>query len=231
MYLLNLCIKYDIKLYYQLNNIPIEKYLKLKYIQMYIKKEDINNKININNEEMIRNINNYDYNIVVPFIFYKTFNYDNLQLNIQEVFEFSEEIKINSNKLHSNNIINYISIHLRLGDKYLETDNRYIQCINDERFYNENILFDFIEQNYDKNIFFFCDNNKYKLKIKKKYNNIIITNCNIGHTSLRNTTDEQTLDALTEFYLMTNSEKIISASYSGFSIIASKFKNIPLIKL
>ena len=135
MHLLNLCIKYDIKLYYQLNNILIEKYLKLKYIQMYIKKEDINNKININDEEMIKNINNDDYNIVVPFIFYTTFNYDNLQLNIQEVFEFSEEIKINSNKLHSNNIINYISIHLRLGDKYLETEYKNgLLCPGDERF-------------------------------------------------------------------------------------------------
>ena len=92
-------------------------------------------------------------------------------------------------------------------------------------------IFKFIEENNDKNIIFFCDNNAYKLKIKKKYSNIMITNCVIGHTSLTNTTEKQVLDSVTEFYLMTNSDKIIMASRSGFSITASKFKNIILEQL
>ena len=57
-------------------------------------------------------------------------------------------------------------------------------------------------------ILFFCDNNNYKLKIKKKYKNIIITDAQIGHTSLSNTTNKQILDAVTEFYLLTNSQLI-----------------------
>ena len=64
--------------------------------------------------------------------------------------------------------------------------------------------------------------------LKNKYNNINILNCHIGHTCLSNTTDVQTLDAVTEFYLMTKSEKIFSASNSGFSIMASKYRNIPI---
>ena len=41
IHVLNLCMKNNIKLYYQINNIPIEKYLRLKYLQMYIEQKDI----------------------------------------------------------------------------------------------------------------------------------------------------------------------------------------------
>jgi len=231
MYSLYLCMKYNIKLYYQINNIPIEKYLKLKYTKMYIQKKDITNMKMIQNEQIIYNLDNDNYNIVSPFVFYPTFNYDNLKINIEDVFDFTDEIKINSTKIFPNTIKDYISIHLRLGDKYLETDKSYVQCKDDERTYNENLIFDYIEKNSDKNIVFFCDNHNYKLKIKNKYNHIFITDCEIGHTSLLNTTDKQTLDTLTEFYIIVHSNKIVSASYSGFSIIASKFRNIPFIKL
>jgi len=45
---------------------------------------------------------------------------------------------------------------------------------------------------------------------------------------LTNTTMQQILDAISEFYLLTNSEHIYYASMSGFSIIASKFNNIQI---
>ena len=45
---------------------------------------------------------------------------------------------------------------------------------------------------------------------------------------LRDYTD-QILDAITEFYILTNSEIIFAGSRSGFSMVASKINNIPLI--
>ena len=91
-------------------------------------------------------------------------------------------------------------------------------------------LYKFIEDNKDKNIIFFCDNNNEKLKIKNKYNNIIISTSQIGHTSLSNTTNEQILDAITEFYILSNSQLIYKASKrSAFSTMASKFNNVKLI--
>lgn len=230
-YALHLCMKHNIKLYYLKNNIPIEKYLKLKYDKMYIEKETISESIEIK-EEDIPNIKSNTYNIVHPLIFWHTFSYDNLTIPLEEIFDFVDEIKINSKIMLLNNTNDYISIHLRLGDKYLETDSNYIQCITDERSFDEEKLFHFIEnKDKNKNIVFFCDNNNYKLKIKNKYNNIIITNCNIGHTSLYNTTDNQVLDTITEFYLLANSKEIYKTSYSGFPVIASKFKNIPLYEI
>ena len=53
----------------------------------------------------------------------------------------------------------------------------------------------------------------------------------MAHTGLSNTTNKQVLDSITEFYLLTKSEHIYMASYSGFSLIASKFRNVSCSKL
>lgn len=230
MHTLNLCMKYNIKLYYLINNNLLEKYLTLKYEKMYIDSSNIVGSCNIR-EHDIANIKDGIYNIVTPCIFYNIYNNNTIIMACQEVFTFSEEVKLNGCRLNVNNVNNYISIHLRLGDKYLETDHSFVLVKHDERIYNEASLFNFINDNCNKNIIFFCDNQSYKLKIKNKFKNVIILNCDIGHTSLSNTTDAQTLDAVTEFYLMTNSEQICSASNSGFSTMASKFKNIPIISI
>lgn len=215
MHILRLCINNNTRLYYKKNNIEIEKYIKLKYEMMYIDDDNIKKLDNVT--------------IVLPQDYYSTIDY-NFNINIEDVFYFTDDVKLNRTKLISSDITNYISIHLRLGDKYLETDEKYVMCKTDVRNFSEETIYKFIEDNYNKHIIFFCDNNKYKLKIKEKYNNIIITNCNIGHTSLLNTTQKEVLDAITEFYLLTNSELIFSSSFSGFSIVASKFKNIQLLR-
>jgi hypothetical protein len=67
------------------------------------------------------------------------------------------------------------------------------------------------------------------LQIKEKYKQIIIANSEIGHTGHTNTTNTQALDAITEFYILSNSQLIYAASYSGFSKVASQFKNIEYI--
>jgi len=215
MFVLESCMKHNIRLYYKKNNIEIENYIKLKYDKMYI------------DADAIKQLDCVE--IITPQMCYS--NNNCFSIYIKDVFYFTDEVKINCKDLFPSYITNYISIHLRLGDKYLETETNYVVCKNDTRFFLEEKLYTFIENNHNKNIFFCCDNNNYKLKIKEKYNNIIVTNCVIGHTSLSNTTKKQVLDAISEFYILVNSEMIFAASRSGFSIIASKFNNIPLIQL
>jgi hypothetical protein len=228
MHALKICIKNNIKLYYKKNNLILEKYIKLKYQKMYI--HTVHDVENINDLNLINNLNDgVDY-IVSPFLFYKDFNYD-CDINANDVFEFTDEIKENSKNIFFENTSNYISIHLRMGDKFLETDKTFVICKDDIRTYNEESLLNFIESNKDIPILFFCDNNSYKLKIKNSYNNIMITQCHIGHTSLLNTGEKQILDTVTDFYLLANSQIIYIASKSGFSFMASKFNNIPLIEI
>ena len=88
-----------------------------------------------------------------------------------------------------------------------------------------------IEENMNDSILFCCDNNSFRKKIKEKYNNIIITTGDIGHTSFSITSKKEILDTITEFYLLTNSKIIFAASRSGFSSVSSKFNDIPYIKL
>ena len=214
MFVLESCMKNNKRLYYKKNNIEIENYIKLKYDIMYV------------NEDMIKQLDCVE--VVAPYMFHSSTNY-NYSIDINQVFYFADEVKINSKYLFPSDVTNYISIHLRLGDKYLETDRAYILCKEDTRQFSDENIYNIIEENHNKNIFFCCDNNNYKLKLKEKYNNIIITNCDIGHTSLSNTTSKQILDGISEFYILTNSTMIFGASISGFSIIAAKFNNIPLI--
>lgn len=204
-------------LYYKINNIPIENYLKLIHTEMYVK-------------DLSSLKNNFIY-IIKSTDTYSHYNETHLKIKLNQIFQFSNDI-INNSKvfLDKYNIPpKYISLHLRLGDKFLETDSKYVQCKEDTREYNHDTIDKFIKNNINDNIIFFCDNHKFKIDIVNKYKGrVFIINCNIGHTGLKNTTKEQILDTVTEFYIMSNSQKIISASYSGFPIIASKFNNVPI---
>jgi hypothetical protein len=176
IYLLNLCISQKYKLYYLVNNISLEQYIKLKYSKMYITQNQLHNdyvKI-INNESQLFNINENIYYVVKPMILYSSIAYDKIPPIIKNIFYFSEEVILNSKKILSYDNP-YSSIHLRLGDKFLETDKSFVMSKNDTRTYDEEKLFKFIEENIkDKRVVFFCDNNAYKLKIKEKYNDIIL---------------------------------------------------------
>jgi len=237
MRLLDICIKHDIKLYYMKNNILLENFLVLKHDKMYINKETfLNNTIYIKNMKNIENILDDTYYIINPQVIIDNYvcnNYvwdnDNIFVLIPEIFIFSEEVIINSNSLLKEcniNDKNYISIHVRLGDKFMIINCSHKVCPEDTRDYSETALYNFIESNYNNNIILFSDNNDYKLKIKSKYSNIYILNVDIAHTSY-NITDKETLDTCSEFYILSNSNHIYATALSGFSHISPYFKNKP----
>ena len=211
LFLLDASMKNGTRLYYKKNDTELEKYLKLKYEQMCIRQLD--------NAEIVK-----------PQMYYDKIQYE-YSIAAKDVFYFTEEVTVNAAYLFPTDITNYISVHVRLGDKFLETDKRYVLCKNDVRNFSEDDLYAVLDENRDKQIFFCCDNNAFKMRIKDKFTNIIITTCEVGHTSLSNTTKRQVLDGLSEFYILTNSEKIYSTSLSGFSRLASKFNNIPFVSL
>lgn len=212
MWNLQKAISDKFKLYYKINNIPIENYLKLLHNKMYF-----NNTINNSNIKFIK-----------PNQFYNDYSDNDIIIPISDVFLFSNEIINNANNFINEYSIapKYISLHLRLGDKFLETDKKYVQCKEDKRTFDIDRIDEFIKNNIHSNIIFFCDNNQFKKQFLNK--NVISFNSNICHTGLKNTTKELILDTITELYIMSKSEKIISASCSGFPIIASKFNNVPI---
>jgi hypothetical protein len=226
MYLLNLCMKNNIKMYYVSNNV-VDYFIRLKHPQMYIKINQIVDYEYLDDIYDLTTINDNIFHIVESWKMHKFHNiiYDSIQEKVSDYFYFTDEIKTNAAK--QNVLGNYISLHVRLGDKFLETDKANVLVKDDVRKYDEDTLFDFIEKNSDKNILFFCDNYAYKQKIKNKYDFVYITDYKIGHTSLSSTTVEEAINGITEFYILTNSTEIYTPTESGFSIVASKFNQIP----
>jgi hypothetical protein len=219
IYLLELCIQHRIKLYYLKNNIMIEKYIPLKY-HFYVLLEHLQDPIYLHALDFNDLNINTNY-IVNPHLLYNTFTYD-LKISPDQIFDFHPTIVFNSKKLLS--VDTYISVHVRLGDKFLEIDKNEIQCYEDVRMFDEPKLFKFIEDHSSNSILLFSDNHAYKLKLKELYPQLILLNTLIGHTALNITNEEEVIDTITEFYIMTNSTYVYSACDSGFSIMASKFK-------
>jgi len=221
MYLIQSAINNNARCYYLINNIPIEKYLLLKYNFMYITRTQLHN---LNNK----------FKIYKPYDFYNDWDTPSKQkiainkitIPFSDIFIFSNETINNANRLL--NIKDYISIHVRLGDKFLETDPKFVVCKNDTRNYDQMTIDNYINNNKDKKIILFSDNKAYKLTMKNKFNNIFITDINIGHTSLINTNHLQTLNTISELYLLSNSKEIM-CNQSGFAVVASKFYRTPLI--
>ncbi len=99
---------------------------------------------------------------------------------------------------------------------------------NDERPFQEESLYRWIHEHREQNIVFFCDNQTFKNYIKQKFPYVHITTGEIAHSSLFNTIDQHVMDAVTEFYILTQSEHIVSNCVSGFSDMAAKFNLIPI---
>jgi hypothetical protein len=213
MFRLHACMRTNTRLYYLIHDIPLEKYLKLKHPQMYITQSAID-------------ANPTRYTVVEPMTFYNCFSFEEITLPFQDVFTFSEEVPHRATVLLGGGIGPYVAVHLRLGDSFLETDKSFVYCTWDTRPFKEESLHKYIQE-CPKKILFLCDNQAYKLKLKAQYDTIHVTDCAIGHTSFTNTTDAQVLDAAAEFYLAIHAEEVVAVSRSGFSKIASLFKQTP----
>jgi hypothetical protein len=241
LYLLQLCIENDVKLYCLRTECPVYNLLKLRYDKMYISYYDIDTTKFINNLSECSDLTPDIFYLTTPYTFYSAFEDKDIYLKmpylLNDLLYFTDDVKRNAEQIiHPD--VNYISIHLRQGDKYLEsyinynyspqTYPSYMHNKEDMRPFDESHLYSFIENNAHKTIYFFCDNNTYKQIIKNKYNFINITDYKIGHTGLYSTTPEEILNSVTDFYLLANSEHIYTASDSGFSKMAAKFKNTPI---
>tara|TARA_B110000037_G_C17118624_1_gene504804 strand:- start:2041 stop:2820 length:780 start_codon:yes stop_codon:yes gene_type:complete len=213
VFFLEICIKNNTRLYYLKTNKHFETHLMLTHDKMYITYENYQKK---------------KVNVKYSKDMYKLFTWSGISLKLNDVFKFSIEVIKNSSVIFSRKDNNYITIHIRLGDSNLEINKTYIMCKNDNRICDNEKLYKYIENNKHETILITSDNKAFKLHIKDKYDNVVVTKCNIGHVGLKNTTQIQVLDTLTELYIMSLSKKIIVATDSGFSVLASYFNRIPI---
>jgi len=202
-------------------NIPLEKYLRLLDQSMYI--HDVSSSVPIQvNGPLV--VDDTMLTLCTPFDLYDV--YQDFEYPIHKVFTFSQSIWYRKKEIfpfHEK----YTSIHIRLGDKFLETDHQFVVVKNDERPFQETILYRWLDTHRDP-IVFFCDNQTFKRYIQERFPHVHITQAEVGHTSLLNTTEHHVMDAVTEFYILSQSERILSNCISGFSDMAAKFHRIPI---
>lgn len=124
--------------------------------------------------------------------------------------------------------MDYIAIHIRYGDKFLEIPRK--GRTDDRSAIKDNIYkaIDQIINDNDTKIFLLCDNNLFKKSIIKDFptlNFIDKPSINISYNYNKVYSKNQYNDCLkhviVEFLLLQNSKKIHSLTYSGFPIIAS----------
>lgn len=245
VYLLQLCMQHNIACHWIRTGKPIDRYLLLRFPQWVVEKAAVLDKkkkpLFLKSEAEIERVLPDKIYIATPGIFYKNFRFETITIPVAELFEFSQEVVARASQLFPNDTKKkeektegkkpYTVVHLRMGDKFIVAKHK--DCPNDTRKYNEHHICSRVEDllAQEKTVLFLCDNAECKRRIKQKYANLSVTNSQIGHTSYAETSEQQVVDTLAEFYLLTKAEHIIMASYSGFSWLASLFHRIPLDKI
>lgn len=233
MHALHLCMKNNIRLYYAANNLVIEKYLRLVDDRMYLRMDTPLLPMKDIKESDFASLSPGVYHFVTPFTFYQTFHYGCLSVPIERVFTFSDEVRQNVGRVLPGSIgTPYISVHLRLGDKYLDTDPAFVACPNDVRSFSERVVYNhLVSKLRETRVVFVCDNQTFKNKVREWFPNALVPNTIIGHTSLENTTAQQVLDAVSEFYIIAHGNEVHMGSESGFPRVAAAFRGIPVIRI
>lgn len=227
---------FNLELYIDIKH-PINKFLIIE--DKYLCKFNYDNYEFLSEEKnlkfMINEKKNFIYNTLS--FFNKSINQSEIpnisylfnKYNFFDYINFSQEIYNSVNDIVSKNKCNYISIHLRCGDKYISHGKDFF---NDDRlriknFYNE--VKKIIDKNNKNNkIYFFCDNNEIKNDYKNKFQELnLLFNEPILHVSYNNNDIfnndiilETFKHTLVEFVFIHMSNEIHSLTYSGFSLIA-----------
>ncbi len=142
-----------------------------------------------------------------------------------DYFDFTEKLtKIAESLIPKRD---YSTVHIRLGDGYLENKNRtHMWCLDDKRLdgRNSDYYVEIISKITDKPLMLFSDNNIFKKEIKEKVEDIIINDFDIihtGHTYVDSTDFDKQLElTIVEFLLLVKSKKIHALTHSLFSIMA-----------
>lgn len=194
-------------------------------ISLILDKIKSNNKIYILKSNAIGFENNEFIKLVVDEFFTKI-----LVLNENVINKINDLYK--TFNLQENN---YISVHIRCGDKNMTNNNNSLDNridINNKFVYDEytNLINKFVK-NDEYKIVIFTDSIFFKEKILEKNNFLINLNVNIKHVAENIGVNDVNyfIDTISEFYIMSKSKCIYSFGvYSGFSHLASIVNNKPL---
>jgi len=196
--------------------------------------------IDCNNNFLVNKLNkckDSNYSVIIRS---NKFDFISFDLLKKYTCEFKKFIKLSDSVkqriIHLNNQINnveYVSIHIRCGDKFMECNS---QCIyNDVRINpSQNILFkkleatiDHLKTNYNLPICIFTDVKSLKDKICSQYK-LIGFNTEIHHTASTSNKEAAFIDSVAEFELLGKSKVIVKFTNTGFAFWSAFINDVPL---
>ena len=229
---LDAAMRYDLKLCFLKNDNPITKYLIPKCEHIYVDIEELDRKIVscqhcTNIEDLVNTIEDGYAIQISPHVFYDMPIYDIVnKYDISDIFKFSDDIY----KMKKDHKISeeYVSLHIRRGDKHIEASSSVKQVPHDSRPFDQTNFDNVVNKLFaeNKNVMLFSDSMVFKKMMSKKFDKLQCLDLKIGHTTWTNTSDEQIKNTVFEFYILCNSVKIIANCVSGFSKIASMINKI-----
>jgi hypothetical protein len=183
---------------------------------------------------------NKEKNFAIRSNVFEFIPFEDLEKYIDEFFNFLQITDIIKNRIEF--LIKdikkpFVSIHARLGDKFMSdvncvTDTRIEEPFAIETEKNFKKLFDDLSIRYPgHSILFFSDNDFIKKKFKEIYS-VTILDTIIHHVSLDTKNKMQgSIDAISEFYILGLSDSISILSKSGIPYWAAYFNKKPLYAL
>jgi len=209
---------------FKMNEIPEEYLTNLKHF------EDIGSSSDKTTEEILRTIKETNCSLISNKFDFVSFK--DLQKYRNNFLEFLQLTELVNTRIlflrNSYNLNKYNSIHIRLGDRLMEHVN--ISCdirVKDNKSFNSDLVTSLkFLKNKNIPIVIFTDNNTIKDQFKgnKTINldphtviDVTVLNTRIHHTALESVDISNTVDAIAEFFIMGQSDSIVTMSSSGFS--------------
>lgn len=247
-FLLQLCIEYNIEFDLDFSQHPISKFLiNTQNNNINIKDNDDVYDINYENIQYIFNhmisindfMNNFIINKEEEIYYLFTNNHplnlitDNEKNIIKNKFIPNKELdNAIETTLYNLDLLKneYIVIHIRVGDRYINTNNKL-----DENTLND--IYTILENNitFNKEFLLLSDSNELKNILKNKYCNLKIQINEILHLAHDCTNIESLKNTIIDFFLISYASSVISLSIydhlTGFSEYCCIMNNIPCTKI
>lgn len=115
----------------------------------------------------------------------------------------------------------YVALHIRRGDKHLETNLTNVVCKHDERPFDASAVDAVCAR--EPVLLVVGDHAGTLRDLKARYPHVALTGLEIGHTSLHGTPASAVRAALVEFMILGNARSIVASSTSGFPHLASRW--------
>lgn len=115
----------------------------------------------------------------------------------------------------------YTALHIRRGDKHLETNRANVACKDDERPFAASAIDAVCAR--EPVLLVVGDHAGTLRDLKARFPHVVLTGLEIGHTSLKGTPAPAVRAALVEFVMLGNARSIVASSTSGFPYLASRW--------